>query len=81
METTYTAEEILKAAEIGEVSSIDAKHIVSLLPEARRELQRSYSCETCKHFFENPFDQGICRMDYVLEIGDCAGKDYERTNS
>ena len=31
----YTKEEILKAAEIGEVSMIDARHIVSLLDEAK----------------------------------------------
>lgn len=31
----YTVEEILKAAEMGEVSMIDAKHIVSYLDEAR----------------------------------------------
>jgi len=31
----YTVKEFLKAAEIGEVSMIDAKHIVSLLDEAR----------------------------------------------
>ena len=30
----YTVEEFLKAAEIGEVSMIDARHIVSLLDEA-----------------------------------------------
>jgi hypothetical protein len=30
----YTKEQILIAAEIGEVSMIDAKHIVSLLDEA-----------------------------------------------
>jgi len=28
---TYTKEEFLKAAEIGEVSMIDAQHVVSLL--------------------------------------------------
>ena len=33
----YTKEEILKAAEIGEVSMIDANHIVSLLDEARNK--------------------------------------------
>jgi hypothetical protein len=38
----YTPEEILKAAELGEVSMIDAKHIVSLLPEARLRLQGMY---------------------------------------
>ena len=36
----YTAQEFLKAAEIGEVSMIDAKHIVSLLDEARRILRK-----------------------------------------
>ncbi len=34
----YTVEEILKAAEIGEVSMIDAKHIVGLLREAKELL-------------------------------------------
>lgn len=34
----YTKEEILKAAEIGEVSMIDAEHIVSLLFDARLAL-------------------------------------------
>lgn len=34
----YSKDEILKAAEIGEVSMIDAEHIVSLLFEARIKL-------------------------------------------
>ena len=41
----YTKEEFLKAAEIGEVSMIDAKRIVSLLDEAkmtRKEYQKQY---------------------------------------
>jgi hypothetical protein len=41
----YTKEEFLKAAEIGEVSMIDAKHIVSLLDEikmTRKEYQKQY---------------------------------------
>ena len=33
----YTTTEILRAAELGEVSMIDARHIVSLLDEARTE--------------------------------------------
>ena len=36
----YTKQEFLKAAEIGEVSMIDAKHIVSLLDEARSILRK-----------------------------------------
>ncbi|NLK92548.1 MAG: hypothetical protein GX273_05365 [Bacteroidales bacterium] len=41
----YTKEEFLKAAELGEVSMIDAKHIVSLLDEVkmtRKEYQKQY---------------------------------------
>ena len=36
IETKYTKTEFLKAAEIGEVSMIDAKHVVSLLDEAKQ---------------------------------------------
>jgi hypothetical protein len=41
----YTKEEFLKAAELGEVSMIDAKNIVSLLDEVkmtRKEYQKQY---------------------------------------
>ena len=41
----YTKEEFLRAAELGEVSIIDAKHIVSLLDEVkmtRKEYQKQY---------------------------------------
>lgn len=43
----YTKEQILIAAEIGEVSMIDARHIVSLLDEAvimerERKLRKSF---------------------------------------
>ena len=44
----YTKEEFLRAAELGEVSMIDAKHIVSLLDEAkmtRKEYQKQYKKE------------------------------------
>lgn len=44
----YTKEEFLKAAEIGEVSMIDAKYIVSLLDEikmTRKEYQKQYQKE------------------------------------
>jgi hypothetical protein len=36
----YSLDEILKAAQIGEVSMIDANHFVSLLEEARSELAK-----------------------------------------
>ena len=45
----YTKEEFLKAAELGEVSMIDAKHIVSRLDEVkimtREEYQKQYQKE------------------------------------
>ena len=43
----YSEDEILKAAEIGEVSMIDAKHIVSLLFEARIQLS-GHNNEICQ---------------------------------
>ena len=47
----YTKEEFLKAAELGEVSMIDAKHIVSLLDEVkmtREEYQKKYQKDYAK---------------------------------
>ena len=44
----YTKEDFLKAAELGEVSMIDAKHIVSRLDEVkmtRKEYQKQYQKE------------------------------------
>ena len=44
----YTKEDFLKAAELGEVSMIDAKHIVSRLDEVkmtREEYQKQYQKE------------------------------------
>ena len=57
----YTKEEFLKAAEIGEVSMIDAKHTVSLLDVARHILKVGFDCHKCKHSFSNPFDQYYCQ--------------------
>lgn len=57
----YTKEEFLKAAEIGEVSMIDAKHIISLLDEASHILKVGFDCHKCKESFSNPFDQYYCR--------------------
>lgn len=81
----YTKKEFLKAAEIGEVSMIDAKHIISLLDEARHILTVGYDCHKCKHSFSNPFDQYYCQKvgldgnEYDLEKDeDCGGVYYER---
>jgi hypothetical protein len=41
----YTKEQFLKAAELGEVSMIDAKHIVSLLDEVAQLPQQEISDE------------------------------------
>ena len=45
----YTTAEILRAAELGEVSMIDAKHIISLLDEARKILILSGYIEHVKN--------------------------------
>lgn len=48
----YSKEEFLKAAELGEVSMIDANHIVSLLFEARIALgkttDKKVQCSSCE---------------------------------
>lgn len=81
----YSKKEILKAAEIGQVSMIDAKHIISLLDEAKNMLKGGFDCHKCKHSFSNPFDQYYCQKigengeEFDLENGeDCGGVYYER---
>jgi len=75
----YTPEEYLKAAEIGEVSMIDAKHVVSLLDEAREILKKGFDCWKCKNSFSNPFDELFCELDYdPFEDEDCDGEHFER---
>lgn len=80
----YTVEEILKAAEIGEISIIDAKHLASLLDEAKYIIKVGYDCHKCKHSFSNPFDQYFCTKkgvngeEYDIENDkDCGGIYYE----
>ena len=55
MKRKYTTEVILKAAEIGEVSMIDARHIVSLLDEAFHKINKNKLPLTKE--FENEFDE------------------------
>jgi hypothetical protein len=75
----YTPEEYLKAAEIGEVSMIDAKHVVSLLDEAREVLSKGFDCWKCKNSFSNPMDELFCELDYDLEKDeDCGGEHFEK---
>jgi hypothetical protein len=82
----YTKDEILKAAEIGEVSIHDAKHIVSLLDEARHVLKVGFDCHKCANAFSNPFDQFYCTIEnetgenYDIENDeDCNGKFYKKS--
>ena len=53
----YTKEEILKAAEIGEVSKIDAMHVVSLLDEARHQLNYIASMKAIKERYPATADE------------------------
>lgn len=47
----YTKEEFLNAAELGEVSMIDAMHIVSLLDKARSKIGNSDNSQTAVEWF------------------------------
>ena len=69
----YTKEQILKAAEISEVSMIDARHIVSLLDEAERLM--GLVCPDCGNVKEmNNFGLITClkcereRIDMFLSM-------------
>ena len=80
----YTIEQFLKAAELGEVSMIDAKHIVSLLDEATHILKVGFDCRKCKESFSNPFDQYYCQKKdengnhYDIDnYKDCGGIHYK----
>ena len=72
----YTVEEILKAAEIGETSMIDAKHICSLLDEAKQILKQGFNCRECIQSFMNPFDQYYCSLGYDIDNDQTCEKTY-----
>ena len=65
----YSEQEILKAAEIGEVSMIDANHIVSLLFDARLQLlghnDEIVQCMDCEEI--------IKRNESVIHCSSCYG--------
>ena len=78
----YTVKEFLKAAEIGEVSMIDAKHIVSLLDEARNILSK-FDCQKCSHSMSDGNGGVYCFLKDVHgknyhpnEDEDCGGAFY-----
>lgn len=75
--TTYTKEQILKAAELGEVSQIDANHIVSLLDDAVSLLnEKNWSCINCINSFNYP-NKLYCGKNYNLDNGNCKGSEFE----
>jgi len=59
----YTKEMILKAAEIGEVLMVDAKHIVSLLDEAKYIIQGKTVYCSCN------YESAIVTDDKVICLG------------
>jgi len=70
---TYTKEEFLKAAEIGEVSMIDAQHVVSLLDEARLFLSGELY-----EFVESKgkYDLSVCSICELVNICDGDDEDF-----
>lgn len=72
---SYTKEEFLKAAEIGEVSMIDARHIVSLLDEAREKLKVEKAKEILFRRIDGTMDTNICNHIFPI-YEDTAGLHY-----
>jgi hypothetical protein len=70
----YTIEEYLKAAEIGEVSMIDATHVVSLLDEARDEINKQNTMistrfeESLLNLINHYIEQGLSNSDLVSKM-------------
>ena len=62
----YTKEQFLKAAELGEVSMIDAKHIISLLDEV--DIPKHIYIDTLWEMFriENPNSVGGFKEQYEV---------------
>ncbi len=76
---TYTKQHILKAAELGEVSMIDAEHICALLDDAVEAINNPKGCRECKHLFTNPFDQHLCHKGIDFDsVEDCEGELFEK---
>ena len=71
----YTKEEFLQAAELGEVSMIDAKHIVSLLDEAKI-LDRKQNQPSCLGAVSRSLQPDVAKK--ILKARDAfVEKDYD----
>ena len=66
----YTKEQFLKAAELGEVSMIDAKHIVSLLDEVAQLPQQEISDEEAREMLKDMNKQPMRFPCVPKEISD-----------
>lgn len=74
----YSIEEIKKAAEIGNVSMVDANHIIDCLDEAKLALSAHVNCRGCKYYYVNPVDE-ICRNGFnINNESNCGGISYEQ---
>lgn len=77
----YSENDILKAAKAGEVSMIDAKYIVTILKEKYTKANIK-TCETCRYFFTNPFDQQFCILRNDIENNEtCNNRYYIKTKT
>jgi hypothetical protein len=63
----YTKEQFLKAAELGEVSMIDAKHIISLLDEVVELPQQEISDEEIEKAAANLANPNADKTDNWIE--------------
>lgn len=77
MQKRYNAVEIIKAAEIAEVSTNDAMKIISKLGEARNIIFKKYNCNNCLNGFRDCFEDLSCNHKYQIKFEEhCGGYHY-----
>ena len=77
MKKKYSKEEIIFAGKIGEVSSIDIEHVVSLLDEAVERLANKYDCRNCVFYDTDVNDKYFCSKGFKIFDETCQGKEFE----
>jgi hypothetical protein len=45
-------------------------------PDKPKKIQLKLDCKICSHYFQNPFDQGYCELEYDINKT-CKGKKFE----
>jgi hypothetical protein len=48
-------------------------------PDKPETIKMKLDCEKCSNYFQNPFDQGYCQLNYNIKTT-CKGKDFKWNN-